>query len=67
MSNMSEIRTKSDKDLLADIRDLKQEQMNLRFQMVNKQTVSTARFTAIRRHIAQINTELNERKKKGAL
>jgi large subunit ribosomal protein L29 len=66
MAEMKEIRKKSDQDLMADLRELKHEQMNLRFQQVNKQLTSTARFAVIRRNVARIKTELNERKRKGA-
>ena len=64
MAEMKEIRKKSEKDLVADLRELKHEQMNLRFQQVNKQLTSTARFAVIRRTIAQIKTELGARKRK---
>ncbi len=59
--NVSEIRTKSDDELQDQIRDLKKEAFNLRFQKASGQLENTARQRQVRRNIARVKTVLGER------
>ena len=59
--NVSEIRTKSDDELQDQIRDLKKEAFNLRFQKASGQLENTARQRQVRRDIARVKTVLGER------
>jgi len=59
--NVSEIRTKSDDELQDQIRDLKKEAFNLRFQKASGQLENTARQRHVRRDIARVKTVLGER------
>ncbi len=65
MFKANELRKKSDKDLIADLKKLKQEQMNLRFQKASKQLEASSRILIVRRQIAQIMTILNEKTSEG--
>ncbi len=65
MLSVAEIIKKSDKDLLADLHDLKQEQMNLRFQKVSRKLESTSRVRVVRRQIARVKTVLSARQREG--
>ena len=59
--NVSEIRTKSDDELQDQIRDLKKEAFNLRFQKASGHLENTARQRQVRRDIARVKTVLGER------
>jgi large subunit ribosomal protein L29 len=65
MSMINELRKKSIKDLLEDVRSLKQEQMNLRFQKAYGQLESPVRLRVVRRQIARIKTLLSQNKREG--
>ena len=65
MSVISDFRKKSAKDLVEDVRSLKQEQMNLRFQKAYGQLESPARIRIVRRQIARIMTLLSEHRRGG--
>lgn len=58
-----DLRTKSDKELSDRVTELRKEQFNLRFQRTTGQLKSPARFTAVRKEIAKIETVLSERRK----
>ena len=57
----SDIRTKSDDELKAQLLDLRKESFNLRFQAASGQLENTARKTQVRKDIARIKTILGER------
>jgi len=59
--NVTEFRTKSDDELRDQIRDLKKEAFNLRFQKASGQLENTARQRQVRRDIARAKTVLGER------
>ena len=59
--NVIEFRTKSDDELRDQIRDLKKEAFNLRFQKASGQLENTARQRQVRRDIARAKTVLGER------
>jgi len=59
--NVTEFRTKSDDELQDQIRDLKKEAFNLRFQKASGQLENTARQRQVRRDIARVKTVLVER------
>lgn len=61
MSNIEDLRTKTDDQLAGDLVELKREQFNLRFQAATNQLEGPARIKAVRRQIAQIKTLQNER------
>lgn len=61
-----EIRSKTKNELVEELRNLKQEQMNLRFQKAYDQLSSPIRVRAVRRQIARIKTILNDKTYKGA-
>jgi large subunit ribosomal protein L29 len=56
-----EFRTKSDDELQDQIRDLKKEAFNLRFQKASGQLENTARQRQVRRDLARVKTVLGER------
>jgi large subunit ribosomal protein L29 len=56
-----ELRAKSRDELAGQLRDLKREQFNLRFQQATGQLENTARFRQVRRDIARIKTVLGQR------
>ena len=58
---IDEIRSKSDDQLRDQIRDLKKEAFNLRFQKASGQLENTARQRQVRRDIARAKTVLGER------
>ena len=66
MLSTNEIRNKKKDDLVEELRNLKQEQMNLRFQKAYDQLSSPLRVRHVRRQIARIKTILNEKTYKGA-
>lgn len=60
--NAAELRDKTPDQLIDELKQLKKEQLNLRFQKATGQMENTARVTEVRRNIARINTVLNEKK-----
>ena len=65
MANITELRQKSEKELLASLLELMQERFNLRMQLGSGAVVKTHRFKQIRQSIARIKTLLNEAKSRG--
>ncbi len=61
MAKVSDLRTKSDDQLTADLADLKKEAFNLRFQAATNQLERPARIKEVRRDIARIKTLQTER------
>ena len=61
---IGDVRAKSDDELRDQLRNLKKESFNLRFQQASGQLENTARVRAVRREAAQVNTVLNERRLK---
>lgn len=61
-----EVRAKSSDQLVDQLRDLKKEQFNLRFQRATGQLENTARMRVIRRDIARIKTILGQRRTEAA-
>ncbi len=63
----NEIRVSADAELAAKLRDLRQEQFNLRLQQVSAQRLERpSRLRDVRRDIARIETVLRERQLKAA-
>lgn len=58
---VDEVRSKSDDELQDQIRSLKKEAFNLRFQKASGQLENTARQRQVRRDIARVKTVLGER------
>jgi large subunit ribosomal protein L29 len=58
---VTDIRAKSDDELQDQIRDLKKEAFNLRFQKASGQLENTARQRQVRRDLARVKTVLGER------
>ena len=58
-----ELRTRDDAALQSNLRDLKKEQFNLRFQQAAGQIENTARIREVRRDIARIHGVLGERRR----
>jgi large subunit ribosomal protein L29 len=58
---VAEFRSKSDDELQDQIRDLKKEAFNLRFQKASGQLENTARQRQVRRDLARVKTVLGER------
>ena len=61
MSQIEDLRTKSDDQLDADLTELKREQFNLRFQAATNQLERPARIKEVRRSIAKIKTLQGQR------
>ena len=61
-----DLRTKSRDQLMQELRDLRKETLNLRFQRASGQLASTARVRTVRRDIARIQTVLNEMARKAS-
>ena len=57
-----EIRPKTVDELRDQLRDLKKEAFNLRFQQASGQLENTARVRVVRRDIARVQTILGERR-----
>ena len=66
MSQIEDLRTKSDDQLTADFTELKREQFNLRFQAATNQLERPARIKEVRRQIARIKTLQAERSNSAA-
>ncbi len=62
MTNAADLRQKSDDELKEELRNLKREKLNLRFQRSSGQLEATSRVGDVRRDIARINTIMNERR-----
>lgn len=56
-----EIRAMADEEIRAEIEDLKEELMRLRFQQATGELTDYTRLNQLRRDIARLNTILNER------
>ena len=61
MSDITDLRTRTDDELAQRLADLKREQFNLRFQAATNQIEKPSRVREVRRTIAQIRTLQNER------
>ena len=61
MSNITDLRAKSEDQLFADLGELKREAFNLRFQAATNQLERPARIKEVRRDIARIKTLQTER------
>tara|TARA_R110000787_G_scaffold116446_3_gene226700 strand:+ start:46 stop:243 length:198 start_codon:yes stop_codon:yes gene_type:complete len=57
----ADLRTKTDDELRDQLRDLKKEALNLRFQRASGQLEATGRVRLVRHDIARVNTVLGER------
>lgn len=62
----NEIRVSADAELAAKLRDLRQEQFNLRLQQQAARLERPSRLREVRRDIARIETVLRERQLKAA-
>ena len=62
----SDVRAKTDDELIEQLRQLRKEAFNLRFQVASGQLENTARRRHVRRGIAQVKTILGERRRKSA-
>lgn len=60
MASAQEYRNMSEKDLNAELLNLRREQFNLRMQMGSGNTPKIHRFSAVRHDIARIKTVLTE-------
>ncbi|MBO22403.1 MAG: 50S ribosomal protein L29 [Rhodospirillaceae bacterium] len=58
----ADVRAKTDDELRDQLRDLKKEAFNLRFQQASGQLENTAQMRDVRRDIARVQTVLNERR-----
>ncbi len=61
----ADLRLKTRDELIALLRDLKRERLNLRFQQAAGQLEKPSRMKEVRHDIARILTILNERARKG--
>lgn len=57
----AEIRELSAEDLMAKLKEAREELFNLRFQMATSQLDNTARVKLVRRDIARVQTEIRAR------
>ena len=62
----SDTRAKTDDELVTQLRDLKKEQFNLRFQQASGQLENTARVRHVSRDIARVKTIMQERQAAGS-
>ena len=62
MVKAADLRQKSDDELKEELRNLKREQLNLRFQRSSGQLEATSRVGEVRHDIARINTIMTERR-----
>lgn len=65
MSQMTDLLKKSEKDLAEELKNLKREQMNLRFQAAYGQLESPARVRQVCRQIARVRTLQRARQLEG--
>jgi len=61
MTKITDLRAKSDDQLVGDLAELKREAFNLRFQAATNQLERPARIKEVRRDIARIKTLQSER------
>jgi len=61
MAKVSDLRAKTDDQLVENLADLKKEAFNLRFQAATNQLERPARIKEVRREIARIKTLQTER------
>jgi large subunit ribosomal protein L29 len=61
MTNVTDLRTKSDDQLTEELGNLKREAFNLRFQAATSQLEKPSRVREVRRDIARIKTLQGER------
>lgn len=66
MLTSQEMRSKTESELREELKGLKQEQMNLRFQRAYEQLSSPIRMRQVRRQIARVLTILGDKSYKGA-
>ncbi|WP_299840954.1 50S ribosomal protein L29 [uncultured Jannaschia sp.] len=59
--NASEMRDKTPDELRDQLKQLKKEAFNLRFQAATNQLENTARMRNVRRDVARVNTILNQK------
>lgn len=59
----AEVRQKTPDELTEDLRALRREALNLRFQRASGQLEATSRVREVRRDIARIQTIINERRR----
>lgn len=64
--NAKDIRKLSNEEILAKLREAREELMNLRFQKVGGQLTDTSRLKMLRHDIARMETILNERARAAA-
>lgn len=64
--DIDDVRAKSDDELRDQLRNLKKEAFNLRFQRSSGQLENTARVRHVRRDIARVQTVLTERRQAAA-
>jgi large subunit ribosomal protein L29 len=57
----TDVRVKTEDELVKDLGDLKKEQFNLRFQRASGQLENTARVRQVRHDIARVKTILHEK------
>ena len=62
MVKAADLRQKSDDELKEELRNLKREQLNLRFQRSSGQLEATSRVGEVHHDIARINTIMTERR-----
>jgi len=60
VSRADELRNKTPEDLRLLLVELRREHFNLRMQKASRQLTNTARFSAVRREVARVNTLLVE-------
>ena len=61
--NAREVRSKEDKELRYDLKNLTKELFDLRFQSASENISNSARINQIRKDIARIRTVMREREK----
>ena len=61
MADIADLKLKTDDQLVAQLVELKREQVNLRFQAATSQLEKPARVRVVRRSIAQIKTLQTQR------
>ncbi|MFO1261087.1 MAG: 50S ribosomal protein L29 [Sphingomonadaceae bacterium] len=66
MSQIADLRAKSDDELSGELLNLKKEQFNLRFQAATNQLEKASRVREVRRTIAKIKTLQSERSRSAA-
>lgn len=66
MSEIADLRAKSDDELSGELLNLKKEQFNLRFQAATNQLEKPSRVREVRRTIAKIKTLQSERARSAA-